>query len=297
MAESTDERGALRPRWLMVGASGRVGRLLDAAWRLAPPHAEVSRQYRNSVRRAADLRWAPLDGPGRFLDWCEDAGAPDVMIVLAGVVQARPGRAFDEDAAVANACLAAAAEAGVRRCLVASSAAVYGTTAGRPSRECDPLCPTTDYGRSKVATEEICSEWRRRGLDVTALRIGNVAGADALLGQDRPQAASPIVLDRFADGSGPVRSYIDPPTLASVLGTLGGSTELPPALNVAAPGAVAMADLLEAAGLPWRWTPAPGTALPRLVLDCGRLAALHSFPGDAAEPARIVEGWRRTAGV
>lgn len=119
-----------------------------------------------------------------------------------------------------------------------------------------------------------------------------MAGADALLGQRRAREGAEIALDRFADGTGPVRSYIDPVTLAAVLATLAVAKSLPPVLNVAAPGEVAMAGLLAAAGLPWRWQEAPPAALQRLVIDCGRLAAIHPFAPDAAAPEQIVARWR-----
>jgi hypothetical protein len=54
-----------------------------------------------------------------------------------------------------------------------------------------------------------------------------------------------------------------------------------------------MAGLLDAAGLAWRWQPAPDTAVERLVLDCSRLSAIHPFPPGGAAPERIVAGWRK----
>jgi hypothetical protein len=69
---------------------------------------------------------------------------------------------------------------------------------------------------------------------------------------------------------------------------------LPETLNLAAPGRVAMADLAMAAGLPWRWTPAPEYAVRRLLLDSSALAARVSFAaaegtarGIAGELARL----------
>lgn len=282
-----------RPTWLLVGASGRVGRLVRAGWRIAPPHADMIPQFR--ACGDCGLRWSPLDGPGALADWCAAHGRIDAMIVLAGIVPARKDADLADDARITEACLSAADATGVPHCLVASSSSVYGPGDGTPLREDDDLRPVSNYGRAKIATEAACLRWRQRGLAVTVLRIGNVAGADALLGQDRVRDGREVVLDRFPGGGGPVRSYIDPVTLSSVFGTLAVADRLPPVLNVAAPGEVPMSDLLDAAALPWRWQPAPSGALQRLVLDCGRLAAIHAFPADAVAPEHIVAGWRKAA--
>jgi UDP-glucose 4-epimerase len=294
MGATGDGPTADRATWLLVGASGRVGTLVRAAWRRARPAADVLPQFRRPGD-AGGLVWSPLEGPGPLLGRLRAGRGIQAMIVLAGIVPRRPGADFGDDARIADACLAAAHAAGIRRCLVASSSAIYGRGDGAPLGEDDPTRPVTAYGRAKLATEAACRRWRERGLAVTALRIGNVAGADALLGQDAVRQGREVVLDRFPGGGGPVRSYVDPVTLAAVLATLAAADGLPPVLNVAVPGGVAMADLLTAAGLPWRWQEAPATALEHLVLDCGRLAAIHRFPPGAASPARIVAGWREVA--
>lgn len=282
------------PTWLVVGASGRVGRLVRAGWRINPPAATILPQFR-TVSEVDGLRWSPLDGLAPIENLRDRGVWVDALVVLAGIVPGRPDTDFADDARIADACLAAAHSIGIRRSLVASSAAVYGRAAGLPVREVDTPCPVTVYGEAKLATEDACRQWRERGLDVTTLRIGNVAGADSLLGQPRVTSGLEIALDRFPDGRGPLRSYIDPVTLADVLGSLAAAAELPPVLNVAAPGEVAMAGLLDAAGLRWRWQDAPPAALQRLVLDCGALESFHVFPADAASPARIVAAWREAA--
>ena len=103
-------------------------------------------------------------------------------------------------------------------CTLASSAAVYG----RPEGDA-PLSETTEprrvsgYGRAKRAMEQAVAE----GQGVTCLRIGNVAGADQLLlNAATATAQAPLILDRFADGTGPDRSYIGPETFLGVVGGL-----------------------------------------------------------------------------
>jgi hypothetical protein len=132
---------------------------------------------------------------------------------------------------------------------------------------------------------------------VCILRIGNVAGADVLLLAAR---RGRVTLDQFDGGVGPLRSYVGMQTLAQVMLALVAlavnGTTLPPVLNVAAPAPVAMADLLKAARVEWDWQAAPDTALARMTLDTGRLAALLPLDSDAATAAELIRqarlaGW------
>lgn len=56
-----------------------------------------------------------------------------------------------------------AAEGGARRVLFLSSAKVFGEGRERPYSRSDPVAPTDEYGRSKVAAEEAVREGARRG--------------------------------------------------------------------------------------------------------------------------------------
>lgn len=279
---------------LVTGASGRVGRLLAGFW--AKSGAAVALQRRSAgalTEGLSELRWAPLEGDASLRAWVQKQGAPRAMLVLAGATPGT-GRDLALNRPLAEACLSAARAVGIRRVLVASSSAVYGGGRAQPWHESDPVQPATPYGRAKAAMEDACDRWRAQGLEITCLRIGNVAGADALL----LNAGKPAVkIDRFANGGGPVRSYIGPGSMARVLLALARLPgALPHTLNLAAPVPVAMEDLADAAGLPWRWQDAPAAAVARFTLDCSALAAL--VPVDAAEStaANIVAQWtdRRT---
>lgn len=215
-------------------------------------------------------------------------GGADAVLLLAGIV---PGRGdLADNARLAAAVLAALDTVGSQApVLLCSSGAVYGRAAG-PWRETDSPRPETAYGRAKLEMENLARNSRR---NVTCLRIGNVAGADALL--PRLNEPGPVALDRFADGQGPRRSYIGPRTLARVLAELIGRSAtgpLPPVLNVAAPGTVAMADLLDAAGAEWHWQPAPPSALPDLTLDVSCLAGLVALDAAEGTPRELVAQWR-----
>ena len=269
---------------LFLGMGGRVGRLIAP---FLPADAILA------GRRGPGLVWDLNTGPGPLLDHVARQGAPEALVVLSGVTPAT-GPDMAANTVLAQTAMAAAQAAGLRRVLLASSAAVYGGAprhAGEPPlHESDPAAPSSDYGRSKLAMEASAAPFRDAGLQICALRIGNVAGADALL----LNAPGPITLDRFADGGGPVRSYIGPETLARVLLALcDPEIDLPPLLNIAAPRPVTMQALAEAAGLPWSWQTAPPSAQQWQVMDCQALAALVPIMDSEAEPGTLVTQWRR----
>jgi nucleoside-diphosphate-sugar epimerase len=279
---------------LLTGASGRVGRMLCHHWPDVNPGLALAPQYRRAAPAGA-LLWNPLDGPGALLDHVAGMGRPAAIVALAGVTPG-PGRDLSLNAALAVATLAAAERSGVTRVLLASSSAVYGAGDGTPATEDTPCAPVNAYGAAKCEMEAACTAWRARGLDICCLRIGNVAGADALLlNVARAGPGGAVVIDRFADGGGPVRSYIGAATLAAVLATLCRHPgPLPPVLNIAAPKPVAMTALARAAGADYEMRPAPPGAHQRITLDCRRLAALHRFDAGDSAAAAMVRQWRAT---
>lgn len=272
-------------RALIVGATGRVGQMLSRAWQQAGLSPVL--QHRGGLP-SIDLRqiyWSPLTQPLPKI-------SPKIsaMIVLAGTV---PGRGdMSDNARLAEACLQTAAEMNIQRVLLASSSAVYGANRGEPCCETSPLCPLNEYGKAKVAAEHVAERWRARGLKVTCLRIGNVAGADALL----TNPVSPLILDQFSDGGSPVRSYIGPVSMARVLVEL-LDLELPDVLNLAAPVPVSMSDLASAAFGDWRWRSAPSSAQQHITLDCALLSSLVSFSSEESKASEMVKQWHAVRGV
>lgn len=207
---------------------------------------------------------------GRDDAWPERAGT---VLNLAGVTD--PTGRMEDNVTTAETAVAEGARRGARVFLM-SSAAVYGAGAG-DFAETDPLRPLSPYGHAKARMEAVPAP--------VVLRLGNVAGADALLGR----AGDHVTLDPTGP-RGPLRSYIGPRTLAQVLRVLFATPDLPRILNVAEPGPVAMADLLDAAGLPWAFGPPRAGAMPRVGLDTTRLQAICPLP--PADPARMVAEWR-----
>jgi nucleoside-diphosphate-sugar epimerase len=137
--------------------------------------------------------------------------------------------------------------------------------------------------------EKACARWSTPDMQITCLRIGNVAGADALLAQARGRDSADILIDRFDDGGTPLRSYIGPGTLADALMRLAEyPATLPPVLNVAAPVPVEMGVLADAAGLHWRPRATEQGQAQRITLDCTRLWSLLPVSPRAADPADMI---------
>ena len=92
---------------------------------------------------------------------------------------ARPLDYYRNNAIASANMIRACVEAGVRRFLFASSAAVYGAPAAMPVREDAAPVPVHPYGRSKLVTEWMLADIAaRHGMRHAELRYFNVAGAD-----------------------------------------------------------------------------------------------------------------------
>lgn len=260
---------------LVLGATGRIGWVLQALWPFALRRGLVP-VWQSRTPQRGFLHWDILHNP------CPAGAASGVVLCLAG------GRVPDgQNTALALAALTAARDQGARHVFLASSAAVY--TPGENLAEDSPTDPPSDYGREKRAMEQAALA---TGLPLTLLRIGNIAGLDALLGTPRD---GPATLDPTGP-RGPVRAYIGPVTLAAVLGGLAvramAGDPLPTVLNIATPRPVAMADLLDAAGIAWHWGPDNPRAIPAVTFDTTRLQGLIRLPPFASGAAAMVREWR-----
>jgi len=90
-------------------------------------------------------------------------------------------------------------EAGVRRCVFSSTAAVYGEPEIVPIAEDSPLAPVNPYGFTKLAIERALADFARAyGWGVAALRYFNAAGASesGAIGEDHTPESHliPLVL-------------------------------------------------------------------------------------------------------
>jgi nucleoside-diphosphate-sugar epimerase len=274
------------PATLVMGSSGRIGQLLRLHW---PAEARPVWQARCAPPGMGpvavwDFDWRIIDPVADPAGLARAAEGAEAILCLAGVVPgSRRSQPLSDNVTLALAAVRAAADAGGgARVLLTSSAAVYGSRTGLLDETAE-LRPANAYGAAKAEMERQASALAADlGVRLSALRIGNIAGLDAALGGWQPG----FRLDRFPCGQTPRRSYIGARALARVLAALVALPELPPVLNVAQPGTVAMGELLQAAGLPFGLQAAPEAAIPDVQLDVARLMALLPpevplAPGDA----------------
>lgn len=293
-------------RFVFLGASGRIGRLLRAVWSDAKDtELCIDWQFRTPQRTMQNtLIWPNLAELEPFLQHSKSVGGVDGLFVFLGGTGA--GNKADVEYLATNVSLVdqalhAAVLAKIPRVVIASSSAVYGAGQGVPFDENSSLNPVNAYGEVKRDMEAMAvARAADYGIEVCILRIGNVAGADALLGSAEGWRSGdmPRRLDVYPDGDGPRRSYIGPKSLADVLRCLALQPQpLPQVVNVAAPIAVSMNALLDAARIDWERRSVPASPVQDIVLDCGRLASLSGINVRDGTATALVAQWRSALGA
>ncbi len=199
-------------RVLVTGATGGLGRAVMRAL-ASDPRFEAVGWTRSDCGDIADFEHV-TSVLARI--------QPDAIIHLAGVTGPRaerdPRRTQLVNVDATEHLARAAAQAGARRLVFASSATVYGSNATTPLNEAAPLEGTLVYARSKIQAERALAKVAdETGLEVISLRIFNVYGDDfpqsliTRLRQATPE--SDIVL---AGGASFVRDYIHGDDVARV---------------------------------------------------------------------------------
>ena len=279
---------------VVLGATGQLGSILRLEARksgLEDRFIWHSRQPNIQGNSGTWICWDPASG-NRSADQLANrirdttGNRPVTVLNLAGATPA--GGNADPDVMngvnvdVAGLVMEAAKLAGASRVLLASSSAVYGRPKvdQKPFTEICEVSPQNAYGRSKVLMEQLV----QADVETCILRIGNVAGADALLGQmtdgdtSKPHRFS---IDQFASQDGPLRSYIGPESFFRVIMELVNTDQKPPRIvNVASRTPVTMNALLDAWNnirpndLIYTFNPAPPQAIESVVLDTAILQGL-----------------------
>ena len=157
-------------------------------------HADLA--HADRLRKALEQR--PVDAVMHFAAFIE-----------AGESMVDPAKYFRNNLSLSLGLLEASLQAGVRRFVLSSTAAVYASS-DEPLSEDSPLGPANVYGHSKLMVEQAL-EWYRQihGLRFAALRYFNAAGSLPNCGEDhRPEShLIPLVL-QVALGKRPgVRIY------------------------------------------------------------------------------------------
>ncbi len=294
---------------VVIGATGRLGQI----FRLQAERRGVAGRFIWQSRNRPNLAQ-----PGRWIFW--DPALPDPAQNLATAIKgatqgpisllnlagATPHHAdhTPQDMQLANVDLVkqlirAATILKPARMLFASSAAVYGrpAPAQSPFTETTPPAPLNAYGRSKVEMENWLRTNRPADVQTSILRIANVAGCDALLGQLTHRTGPEMVrfcIDQFASGHGPQRSYIGPASLFNVLIALMDAPRHAPIVNIASQPAMLMQDLLNAWAdqrpddLSQTFRPATPEAIETVALNTDLLQTLIGAQTIQSTPAEIV---------
>lgn len=268
---------------VILGAQGRLGAMIAAYAK----HAGLG--WKTQARRApADIVWSG-DMDSAEAKKVFRTGA--TLVNMIGATSGDATRLHDANARFVEDLLAASAKAGVGHVILCSSAAIYGRAGSEPCRETDAPTPITPYGDSKAAMERIAKTlsadkvFRASGVKITVLRIGNVAGADALLAaaERHTMAGTPMPLHRFEDGAAATRSYIGPRDLFEVIRAAITSDVAHRTINVVHLQAVTLDDLSAAyrdhllPDLTWQDTPAPETVPPVVTLSADKVSRFVPF--------------------
>jgi len=180
-------------RTLVTGGAGYIGSVI-AQHLLARGHAvtvydDLSRGHAAAVPASAVLVTGDIRDAGAVRAALVESGA-EAIVHMAALAEVAESVAFPERYHAVNvegtaAVAAAARDAGVRRLVFSSTAAVYGDPDRSPIEEDDRLDPTSPYGETKLAGERLlASESKAGALDVVVLRYFNACGADGEFGED-----------------------------------------------------------------------------------------------------------------
>ncbi|PIE14069.1 MAG: NAD-dependent epimerase [Rhodobacterales bacterium] len=291
-----------KPAVLVLGRNGKLGRLLSRIWDAHPPEGRLVHWQARKNFNGVGLVWQPGDPVPTDLP---EIGA---IVALWGITPG-PGRDVAENRTLALAAMELGAALNADRVLHCSSAAVYdpapyplpeSAAQGAASGAAGAEQRGNAYGRAKLDMEAVVAEWAAEhpeGPAQCAMRIANVAGADSLFAAI--SGGDTITLDRFADGTGPRRSYLSPRGLAVAIEALLNCPRaaLPAVVNIAAAGAMAMEDIARAFGCHIEWRDAPASAVPLVELDVTRLTALRgnseASPQGLEEQLRQI-GWKQS---
>jgi len=178
-------------RALVVGGAGYIGsvvaRHLVEAGHSVTVADDLSTGHAWAVPDGAELRLVDvLDRPalGAVVALGFDAVLHFAALSLVGESVAEPARYFRANVGGSVNLLEAMRDAGVRRLVFSSTAAVYGEPDSVPIAETAPTRPTNPYGASKVAVDTaIGYEAAATGMGAVSLRYFNVAGASGAQGE------------------------------------------------------------------------------------------------------------------
>lgn len=193
-------------RVLVTGGAGYIGsvaieRLLSKGHEVVAVDSLV-RGHRRAIPDDVPFVGCDFRDPETTRRVVSDSGADAIMhfaaLHLVPESVGDPGAYFQTNVAGGINLLCAARDAGIKRFVFSSTAAVYGSPESLPVKEDDPKCPINPYGHSKYMVEQFFPDFEREhGINWAAFRYFNVAGATETRGEDhRPEThVIPVALE------------------------------------------------------------------------------------------------------
>jgi len=169
----------------VTGGAGYIGsataETLLAAGHSVTVYDSLVTGYRAAVPEAARFVHADLSDRATLVETLASERYDAVMhfaaSIEAGESMKEPGKFFHNNLVNSLHLIEAAVQAGIRRFVLSSTAAVYASS-DEPLSEASPLGPNNVYGHTKLMIEQAL-DWYRQiyGLHFAALRYFNAAGA------------------------------------------------------------------------------------------------------------------------
>ncbi len=205
-------------RLLVTGGAGYIGSITSELL-LHKGHEvlildNLSTGHRQAVPAGAELVVGDISDQPLVLDLVQKHQPEAVLHFaassLVGESMQKPTRYFENNTMGTLLLLKSLLSGGVRRFVLSSTAALFGTPESVPIPEDAPVRPESVYGESKYMIERLLHWYRETmGLGYTTLRYFNAAGASEALGEDHNPETHliPIILDVAAGNRDGVQIY------------------------------------------------------------------------------------------
>lgn len=203
-------------RVLVTGGAGYIGSVVTEELlrdgHQAVVYDNLTKGHQESVDPGAEFIHADLIDHERLRRTLRDGRIEAVIHMaassLVGESVAEPAKYYQNNIVAGLTLLDAMREAGVRRIVFSSTAAVYGEPAKQPIEETDPTNPTNTYGETKRAFEQALHWYEKAyGIRYASLRYFNAAGATDARGEwHEPEThLIPIILQAAAG----IREFVE----------------------------------------------------------------------------------------
>jgi UDP-glucose 4-epimerase len=197
-------------RIMVTGGAGYVGSICSVEL-LAQGHEvfvvdDLSTGHREAVPEEATFYGVNVGDKGSVLRIARDQRIDAVFHFAAKALipesVTNPAAFFQVNVSASLAMLDALREAGVKKFVFSSTAAVYGNPASAPINEDDPKLPVNSYGDTKLCFERVLAWYASAyGMSAIAFRYFNASGAVAQVGEDhRPETHIIPLLFEAASG-------------------------------------------------------------------------------------------------